>query len=114
LKSKNKDVFDYVQYLIEMRKKHPAFRMKTAKEIVSNIKFRENAEAGTVVYEINGKAVGDKWKRIIVCLNGSSKSKLVMTGKNLKSFIMNNQIVAQKDVTGEIIMKPYSCTILFE
>lgn len=114
LKSKNKDVFDYVQYLIKMRKEHPAFRMNTAKEIAANIKFRENAEAGTVVYEIIGKTVADKWKKILVCFNGSGKSKPVMTGKNLKSFIMNNQIVAQKDVVGEIIMKPYSCTILFE
>jgi pullulanase len=114
LKSKNKDVFDYVQYLIKMRKDHPAFRMKTAKEIAANIRFRENAEAGTIVYEINGKAVGDKWKKILVCFNGTGKNKPVVTGKNLKSFILNNQVVQQETVMGEMIMKPYSCTILFE
>ena len=114
LKSKNKDVFDYVQYLIKMRKEHPAFRMKTAKEITNNIRFRENAEAGTIVYEINGKAVGDKWKKIVVCFNGTSKSKPVITGNNLKSFIINNQAVQQGTVVGEMIMKPYSCTILFK
>ena len=114
LKSKNKDVFDYVQYLIKMRKEHPAFRMKTAKEIAAHILFREKTEPGTIVYEINGKAVGDKWKKIVVCFNGTGKSKPVVTGKNLKSFIINNQSVQQETVVGEIIMKPYSCTILFE
>ena len=114
LKSKNIDVFDYVQYLIKMRKDHPAFRMKTAKEIAANILFREKTEPGTIVYEINGSAVGDKWRKVLVCFNGTGKNKPVKTGKNLKSFIINNQTVQQETVMGEIIMKPYSCTILFE
>ncbi len=114
LKSKNKDVFDYVQYLIKMRKDHPAFRMKTGKEIAANIRFRENAEPGTVVYEINGSAVGDKWKKILVCFNGSNKTKSITVGKNMKSFIVNNQIVQTENMMTPLILNPYSCTILFE
>ena len=34
LKTKNKDVFEYVKALIKMRKEHPAFRMKTAKRLL--------------------------------------------------------------------------------
>jgi pullulanase len=114
LKSLNKDVFDYVQLLIKMRKDHPAFRMKTGKEIASNIRFRENAEPGTVIYEINGSATGDAWKKILVCFNGSNKSKSIIAGRNMKSFIINNQFVQKENVVTDLILNPFSCTILFE
>ena len=39
LKTKNKDVFDYVKALIKMRKEHPAFRMRTGKEVADHIVF---------------------------------------------------------------------------
>ncbi len=114
LKSLNKDVFDYVQLLIMMRKDHPAFRMKTAKEIATNIRFRENAEPGTVIYEINGNATGDAWKKILVCFNGSNKSKSITAGRNMKSFIINNQFVQKENIVTNFILNPFSCTILFE
>src|SRR4029077_7440222 len=43
LKTINKDVFDYVQQLIKMRKSHPAFRMTTAGQLQKNIHFDEAA-----------------------------------------------------------------------
>ncbi len=114
LKSLNKDVFDHIQLLIKMRKDHPAFRMKTGKEIAANIRFRENAEPGTVIYELNGNATGDTWKKILVCFNGSNKKKSVTAGKNMKSFILNNQFVQSENVVTDFILNPYSCTVLFE
>ena len=72
LKTKNKDVFDFVKGLIRMRKEHPAFRMKTSQEIADNILFLGNQPAGIIAYTINGNAVKDTWKKIIVIFNGSS------------------------------------------
>jgi pullulanase len=113
LKTKNKDIFDYVQLLIRMRKEHPAFRMKTGKEIAAYIRFREDAAPGTVIYEINGTAAGDKWKKILVYLNGNKEDKPVTVGNGWQSFIINNQAVQSEKVANEIILKPHSCTILF-
>jgi pullulanase len=73
LKTKNKEVFEYVKSLIKMRKEHPAFRMKTAEEIVNNIHFMDSLPNGVIGYKINGKAVGDSWKEIAVFFNGTSE-----------------------------------------
>src|SRR5690606_37054475 len=71
LKTKNKDVFDYVKALIQLRKTHPAFRMKTGGEVAEYINFI-NVRAGVVAYTINGKAVGDQWKRVMVIYNSKT------------------------------------------
>jgi len=114
LKSKNKDVFDYVQYLIKMRKAHPAFRMRTAKEITANIRFREKLKPGLVVYEINGAAIRDTWKKILVCFNGSEKMQPLSIGKNWQSYIFNNQIVQPGKAVADILLAPRSCSVFFQ
>ena len=58
-----------------MRKEHPAFRMKTAKEITENIRFMDNLPAGVIGYTINGIALKDSWKKIVVYFNGTSKTQ---------------------------------------
>jgi pullulanase len=114
LKSKNKDVFDYVQYLIKMRKAHPAFRMETAKEIAANIRFREQLNPGLVIYEINGAAVGDKWKKILVCFNGSEKIQPLSIGKGWQSYIFNNQVIQPGNSVSDILLSPRSCSLFFQ
>lgn len=75
LKTKNKDVDEFVKGLIKMRKEHPAFRMKTAKEITDNIEFTDSLPKGVIGYKINGKAVNDSWKEIAVFFNGTSATQ---------------------------------------
>jgi pullulanase len=72
LKSRNKDVFDYVKALVRMRKEHPGFRMTTARQIAENIRFLDGFPQGMVAYTINGEAAGDSWKKILVLLNGTN------------------------------------------
>lgn len=71
LKTKNADVFEFVRSLIKMRKEHPAFRMNLSKDIVANLQFMEGLPAGTVGYIIDGAAVHDSWKKIMVVFNGT-------------------------------------------
>ena len=68
LKAENLDLFAYYQGLIAMRKAHPAFHMGDAELVRENMHFLE-APAGVVAYQLNGEAVGDDWKTIIVILN---------------------------------------------
>ncbi len=77
-KSQYKAVNDYFKNLIEVRKKHPAFRMSTTEQIAKNLEFMNPlSKAGTahgiVAYTLNGKAVGDKWKKIVVIYNANHK-----------------------------------------
>jgi len=114
LKTVNKDVFDYVRQLIRMRKAHPAFRMQTAEQLQKNIKFDEAAPAGVVSYEINGAAVADGWKNIQVWFNGSSVERTVhLRGGSWMKAIDNNLFVAPSE-TGVLVLKPYSCSVLFK
>jgi hypothetical protein len=87
--------------------------MKTGKEVAAYIRFWEDAAPGTVIYEINGIAAGDKWKKILVCLNGNKEAKPVTVGNGWQSFIINNQAVQSEKAVSEIILKPHSCSILF-
>ncbi|MBK6281289.1 MAG: DUF3372 domain-containing protein [Draconibacterium sp.] len=68
------DVFHYYQKLIQLRKKHPAFRMKTAEEIRRNLNFCTQYQLGVVSYCIQGKEVGDRWEKIIIIFNGQINS----------------------------------------
>ena len=64
------DVFEYYKELIRMRRNHPAFRMATTAEVAENLKFIDSP-AGTVMYTINGAAVGDQWSEVLVIYNGN-------------------------------------------
>lgn len=72
LKAKNEDVFRYYQGLIALRKAHPAFRMGDAETVRRHLHFTDIADgAGVVAFTIDGAAVGDEWKTIVVVLNAN-------------------------------------------
>lgn len=96
LKTKNKDVFDHLKALIKMRKEHPAFRMVTSKQINDNIEFFNYMPAGIILFQIDGAAMGDKWKKILVCLNGNGNIQLEPMRDPWKPFIINNKLSSNK------------------
>ena len=76
LKVKNKEVFDYYCSLIAMRKAHKAFHMGDASLVKENLHFLDTPSC-VVAFTINGAAVGDSWKNIIVLLNSNAKPQSV-------------------------------------
>ena len=80
LKAANLDLFAYYQGLIAMRKAHPAFHMGDAELVRANLHFLP-APAGVVAYQLNGEAVGDEWKSIVVILNGQPTAQTIMLPK---------------------------------
>ena len=74
-KSAYKEVFDYYKALILLRKHHPAFRMPTTKMIQNNLHFIDTNDSLLVAYQINNNANGDKWKDILVLINGNPGEK---------------------------------------
>jgi pullulanase len=116
LKSKHKEVFDYVKNLIAMRRKHPAFRMTKASDIAALIKFDENAGTGVVSYTIDGAKLGDEWKLIQVILNGSSKAvDQSLTGSSWNVFSNNNRVLKTGETVSRLIrVNPFSMAILYK
>ncbi|MBL7740305.1 MAG: type I pullulanase [Chitinophagaceae bacterium] len=121
LKAKNKDIFEYVKKMVAIRKAHPAFRMRTAKDIEKNIRFLDSQPEGVIAYTINGEAVNDSWKKVFVILNGSNNdySYLLPAGKWKYAISpgkqANEQSLSARHVTAgeKIALKPFSCTIFF-
>jgi pullulanase len=114
LKTVNKDVFDYVKFLITMRKTHPAFRMGTAGQVAANIHFADDMPQGTIGYTIHGAAVKDTWKKIFVCFNGSGTDKSISlpTGSWKLAVDSNRPGVGNKHTTS-LTLQPYSCCVLY-
>lgn len=77
LKTLNRDVFEYVRSLVRMRKNHPAFRMTSSEQIRKHLRFFENTKPGIVAYTINGEAVNDEWKEIMVVFNGNKGKRSI-------------------------------------
>ena len=69
-KEKYPQVFNYYKNLIAMRKNHQVFRLGSASLVRENLEFLDMPEK-IVAYRVNGAAVKDSWRNIIVILNAS-------------------------------------------
>ncbi|MFZ9661961.1 MAG: hypothetical protein ACO29O_08790, partial [Chitinophagaceae bacterium] len=112
LKSTNKDVFEYVKGLIEMRKKHPAFHMHNADMIRKNIEFG-NPAFQTVSYTIDGRDTGDSWNKIYVLFNARDQDYLLnLPAGKWKTYIVNNKIAEGIEIPARI--NAYSTLLLYQ
>ena len=89
---------DYYKGLIALRKAHPAFRMSKPSDISANLTFLD-APADILAYELNGKAVKDKWSTIVVISNPNSSAKKVELPET-----GNWKIVVQGDRAGSTVL----------
>lgn len=64
-------VTDYFKKLIEIRKKHPAFRMYKTEMLQKHLKFSSHYMPGVVSYQLIDNANGDSWKRIKLIFNNN-------------------------------------------
>lgn len=63
-------VFEYYSKLIDLRKKHPAFRLGKAELVRRHLEFLPSQDC-LVAFRLKGNAGGDAWNNIIVVLNGN-------------------------------------------
>lgn len=80
LKSENLDVFNYYKGLIDLRKKHPAFRMMDAEMIDEKLIFLNEGDSGidqVVAYVIDDHANDDKAGAIAVIFNANKETVTV-------------------------------------
>ncbi len=71
-KVQHKDVFDYYQNLISLRKAHPGFRMTSGDEVRQHLTFKR-VENGLISYQISDHANKDSWKNILVIYNAKEQ-----------------------------------------
>jgi pullulanase len=70
-KSAYHQIFRYYQSLIELRKKHPALRMKSAYQIRNHLVFSSDYYPGVASYVLVNHANEDDWRTILFVFNGN-------------------------------------------
>ncbi len=73
-KGDNAGLVRYLKNCIELRHQHPAFRIADAKMVKSNLRFFGHYIPGVIAYELRDHANGDRWRHILVLLNGNNYS----------------------------------------
>ena len=113
MKADNIETNNYIIKLIKMRKAHPAFRMSNNDEIKNYIHFDENAAKGTIVYTINGAALKDSWKKILVVLNGSKNEQTINLPAG-KWKVVIDATKKQQPVSGKVSVERISAAIFYQ
>lgn len=105
-KTKYRQVFNYYQSLVALRKHHPAFRMPSTKMIQEHLKFIETGDPLLIAYQLTGHANGDPWKDILVLLNGSQQDKTIKMPDGNWALAGDGDVINEKG-----IKKPVSSQI---
>lgn len=113
-KAEHKDVFEYYQSLIALRKDHPAFRMPTGNMLRENLTFMETGP-GMVAYVIDGTAQSDTWSEILVCYNANRVSKQIEVEGSWKLAVLGDQFNESgiKTITGKVEVPGISMLVVF-
>lgn len=115
-KAKYNELFKYYQGLINLRKKHPAFRIPTTEGIQKHLKFID-APAGVVAYQLSGNANGDSWKDIVAVFNGNTKAAKVSIPAGKWIAIIKDGKINEKGISpqnGGVVEIPASSALLLK
>ena len=97
-KSKYASTTKYFQGLIALRKAHPAFRMSTTADLKANLKFIETTN-DVIIYTLNGKAVKDSSKLIVVIHNPNPGPTVVtLPNKGKWSILVKGSVAGTKAI----------------
>ncbi|AEH50401.1 type I pullulanase [Pseudothermotoga thermarum] len=114
-KSQFIDVFEYHKGLIELRKTHPAFRMRTAEQIKKHLEFLE-APRKVVAFLIKDHANGDEWKDILVIYNGNVTETTFELPEGEWNVVVDGYKAGAEvlyKVQGTILLTPLSAFVMY-
>ncbi len=112
-------VFQYYAALIQLRKDHPAFRLRSADKINMQLKFLDSPD-NTVAFQIAGHASGDTWGQILVIYNPNHDTRTLTLPEGHWTLIGKQGQIAQlpeqdlQQVHDTLDLEPISCTILYQ
>ncbi|OCX52085.1 type I pullulanase [Mucilaginibacter sp. PPCGB 2223] len=97
-KTKYHAVFNYYKQLVWLRRNHPAFRMPATDMIASHLTFTDQVDPCLIVYQIKGNANGDKWKNILIVINGNPASRKVKLPQGSFTLVGDENSVNEKGI----------------
>jgi pullulanase len=114
-KVENSNIFNYYKSLIELRKKHPAFYMPTAKMIRDNLKFGKKSP-GIISFEIAGEASNDEWSKILVVYNANPKPISFHLTEKWRLAVLGNEMNTEgiRSIKNSVAIPAISMMIAFQ
>jgi pullulanase len=111
----NRDVFNYYQSLIALRKAHPAFFMPTADMVRENLSFVKS-EPGLIGFQISNNANDDSWKDILIYYNAKTQEANIDLDGQWQIAVQGDQIDANglSTATNSAIIPATSMFIAFK
>jgi pullulanase len=77
LKKKNADLYEYVKSLVQMRKAHPLFRLRTYEEINARVRFHPTPRHESILFTIDGRGLDlESWHEVCVVANAHDTESL--------------------------------------
>jgi pullulanase len=125
-KEKYLDLFKYYKGLINLRKEHPMFRMKSAAEVNANLHFLDrdlgiDLPGNTIAYHLSRGNSGDEWSEVLVIFNPSSHEvTLKIPGKGYKVAVNRDSIhlrgvkLKRRLISDKVTVKGRSAMVLFK
>ncbi len=111
------DVYNYYKGLIELRKAHPAFRMRTQEEIKEAIEILNYKNKRVVPFSIDGTVTGDSWDDILVIYNGGASSFEYELPQGEWNVVVDSQTAGTSTLytlSGTITLTPTSALVLYQ
>ena len=83
-KAENMDLYHYYKGLIQLRSKHPAFRLKTTAQIQRCLKFIKVDKANVIAYTLTcDQEIEESWQQIAVAFNTNKETvEVILPHKN--------------------------------
>ncbi|MCF0191843.1 MAG: DUF3372 domain-containing protein, partial [Prevotella sp.] len=110
-------VFDYYRRLIALRHNHPAFRLGDAKLVRKHLQFLPSPE-GVVAFHLKDNAGGDRWKDIVVVLNGTKKDVEIKLPVTSYTIVCKEGLIEEKGLQtihdNKVTAGAQSATILYQ
>jgi pullulanase len=111
-----KDLVNFVRNAIELRHQHPAFRISDGDIVREKLRFFGKYIPGIITYELCDHCNGDRWRRILILLNGNNYSvECEIPFENWLIVAQNGEIMpngAGFTKTGLVRLHPISMMIL--
>ena len=100
-KAQYPSVFAYYAGLFHLRNAHPAFRMTTGAEVRKNLTFLPSPDP-TIAFQLNGSAVKDSWKSIVVIYNPTASPTSVNLPAGSWTVVGTNGTIGTSPIGGAV------------
>ncbi|HYQ55756.1 MAG TPA: alpha-1,6-glucosidase domain-containing protein, partial [Draconibacterium sp.] len=111
------DVFEYFQGLIQLRKKHPAFRLPKAEMIRQGLHFCAEYKIGVVSYCLDGSIANDSWSKIFLIFNGNNEEVEIPLPEGSYMVVANANSINEEGIetiAEKVTVDPISVHILVQ